>query len=174
VPYEAPDVRVEVPNTLVGAVANATFTVSFVAHAIGDDVSNSVTANATLPTGVSFVSATAAGGTCTSDSGTASCTLGNMAPQETRQIDLTLNSNTVGTSTATLAVASPNDYVSTNNSAQVTLQISETTQAATSSSGAAASASNASSGGGGGAIDLGLLSVLAGVAGFTLRKRSNS
>jgi hypothetical protein len=168
VPYQAPDVRVEVPNTLVGAVANATFTLSFVAHAVGDDASNSVTASATLPTGVGFVSATAAGGSCTSDSGTVSCTLGSMAPQETRQIDLTLNSNTVGTSTATLAVASPNDYVSTNNSAQVTLQISETTQAATSS------AANASSGGGGGAIDLSLLSVLAGVAGFTLRKRSNS
>ena len=167
VPYQAPDVRIEVPNTLVGAVANATFTVSFVAHAVGDDASNSVTAGATLPTGVSFVSATAAGGGCTSDSGTVSCTLGNMAPQETRQIDLTLTSNTVGTSTATVVVASPNDYVSTNNSAQVTLQISETTQAAT------GSAANAPSGGGGGggAIDVSLLSVLAGVAGFTLRKR---
>jgi hypothetical protein len=173
VPYEAPDVRVEVPNTLIGAVANATFTVSFVAHAVGDDASNSVTASAALPTGVSFVSATAAGGSCTSDSGTVSCTLGNMAAQETRQIDLTLTSNTVGTSTATVAVASPNDYVSTNNSAQVTLQISETTQAATSSSGATASASNASSGGGG-AIDSSLLSVLAGLVGFTRRLRSKS
>jgi hypothetical protein len=171
VPYQAPDVRVEVPNTLVGAVANATFTVSFVAHAVGDDASNSVTAGATLPTGVSFVSATAAGGSCTSDSGTVSCTLGNMAPQETRQIDLTLTSNTVGTSTATVVVASPNDYVSTNNSAQVTLQISETTQAAT---GSAANAPSGGGGGGGGAIDVSLLSVLAGVAGFTRRLRSNS
>jgi hypothetical protein len=169
VPYQAPDVRVEVPNTLVGAVANATFTVSFVAHAVGDDASNSVTAGATLPTGVSFVSATAAGGSCTSDSGAVSCTLGNMAPQETRQIDLTLTSNTVGTSTATVVVASPNDYVSTNNSAQVTLQISETTQAATGS--AANAPSGGGGGGGGGAIDVSLLSVLAGVAGFTRRLR---
>jgi hypothetical protein len=175
VPYQAPDVRVEVPNTLVGAVADATFTVSFVAHAVGDDASNSVTAGATLPTGVSFVSATAAGGSCTSDSGTVSCTLGNMAPQETRQIDLTLTSNTVGTNSVTVVVASPNDYVSTNNSAQVTLQISETQQA-TPPSGTTANASSsvASGGGGGGNIDLSLLSVLAGVAGFTLRKRSNS
>lgn len=174
-PYQAPDVRVEVPNTLVGAVANATFTVSFIAHAVGDDASNSVTANATLPTGVSLLSATAAGGSCTSVPGTVSCTLGNMAPQETRQIDLTLTSSTVGTSTATVAVASPNDYVSTNNSAQVTIQISETTQAAptTSSSGAPAGAPNASPGGGG-AIDASLLSLLAGVALFTLRKRNNS
>jgi len=175
VPYQAPDVRVEVPNTLVGAVADATFTVSFVAHAVGDDASNSVTAGATLPTGVSFVSATAAGGSCTSDSGTVSCTLGNMAPQETRQIDLTLTSNTVGTNSVTVVVASPNDYVSTNNSAQVTLQISETQQATTPSGTTAnASSSVASGGGGGGTIDLSLLSVLAGVAGFTLRKRSNS
>jgi hypothetical protein len=175
VPYQAPDVRVEVPNTLVGAVANTTFTVSFVAHAVGDDASNSVTANITLPTGVSFVSATAAGGSCTSDTGTVSCTLGNMAPQETRQIDLTLTSSTVGTSTATVAVASPNDYVSTNDSAQVTIQISETPQAATTtSSGTGASASSNTSSGGGGSIDLSLLSFLAGVAGFTLRKRNIS
>jgi hypothetical protein len=68
-------------------------------------------------------------------------------------------------------VASPNDYVSTNNSAQVTLQISETTQAAT---GSAANAPSGGGGGGGGAIDVSLLSVLAGVAGFTRRLRSNS
>lgn len=164
VPYQAPDVRVEVPNTLIGAVASETFTVSFVAHAVGDDASNSVTASATLPTGVNFVSATAAGGSCTSDAGTVSCTLGNMTPQETRQIDLTLTSNTVGTSTATVAVASPNDYVSTNNSAQVTIQITDTPKAA-----ATTTANASSGGGGGGAIDLALLSLLAGLA---LRKRN--
>jgi hypothetical protein len=98
-----------------------------------------------------------------------------MAPQETRQIDLTLTSNTVGTSSVTVAVASPNDYVSTNNSAQVTLQISETQQATTPSGTTAnASSSVASGGGGGGSIDLSLLSVLAGVAAFTRRRRSNS
>jgi hypothetical protein len=173
-PYEAPDVRVEVPASLVGAIANSTFTVSFIAHAIGDDASNSVTANASLPSGIAFVSATAAGGSCTAQGQTISCALGNMAPQETRQVDLTLTSTTAGSSVVSVAVASPNDYVSTNNSADMTIQITEppppppppnpTTPGTT-----ANASSNAGSGGGGGALDLSVLGVL--VIGLSARRR---
>lgn len=166
IPYEAPDVQVELPATLVGAVADSAFTISFVAHAIGDDQSNAVTANAELPDNVTFQSATVSNGTCTNDSGTISCTLGNMLPQETRQIDLTLVGSTVGTTTAILSVASPNDTVSTNNSAQVSIQISAapptTTPAAATSSG----------GGGGGTLDLSALGVLAGAAALAAKRRT--
>jgi hypothetical protein len=162
-PYEAPDVAVELPATLVGAVANSTFTLSFVAHAIGDDQSNAVTASASLPANVTFQSATVAEGSCTNDSGTVSCTLGNMLPQATRQIDLTLVGGAVGTTTAILSVASPNDSVSTNNSAQVSIQIS----AAPPSTPIA----DTSSGGGGGGLDLTVLGVLASTAGFAARRR---
>jgi hypothetical protein len=167
VPYEAPDVEIELPATLVGAVANSTFTVSFVAHAIGDDQSNAVTASATLPENVTFQSATVPDGTCTNDSGTVSCTLGNMLPQQTRQIDLTLVGATVGTTTATLTVASPNDTVSTNNSAQVSIQIS----AAAASTPSTANNTGSGAGGGGGAVDLTVLGVLTGAAGFAARRR---
>jgi len=165
-PYEAPDVRIEVPATAVGAIANTAFTVSFVAHAIGDDASNSVTANASIPAGMTVQSATATGGTCTADTGTGtvSCTLGNMAAQETRQIDLTLVGSATGTSTAALSVASPNDYVSSNNSAQVSIQISAAPPPASTATGGTANASAASGGGGGGAVDLSVLAVLAGLA----------
>jgi hypothetical protein len=172
IPYEAPDVRVEVPATLVGAVANTTFTVSFVAHAIGDDASNSVTANATLPSSIAFVSASAAGGSCTATGQTVSCTLGNMAPQETRQIDLTLTSTTVGSSVTTVAVASPNDYVSTNNSADVTIQISEAPPPSNPTTpGTTANAASNAGGGGGGAVDWSVLSVLLGTVGLSARRR---
>ena len=173
IPYEAPDVRVEVPATLVGAVENTAFTVSFVAHAIGDDASNTVTANAAIPTGITVQSATAAGGTCTSDAGTVSCTLGNMAAQETRQIDLTLVGSAVGNSTTTVSVASPNDYVSSNNSAQVSIQISAPPPpVSTPAGGSTANASGSSSGGGGGgAVDLSVLTVLAGLTGLTAWRR---
>ena len=172
-PYEAPDVRVEVPAALVGAVANSTFTVSFTAHAIGDDASNSVTANVSLPSGIAFVSATAAGGNCTAQGQTISCSLGNMAPQETRQVDLTLTSSTVGSSVASVAVASPNDYVSTNNSADVTIQITASPPPPTPTppGGTANASSNAGSGGGGGAIDLSVLGVLMGLVGLSARNR---
>jgi hypothetical protein len=169
VPYEAPDVEVDLPATLVGAVANSTFTLSFIAHAIGDDPSNDVTASASLPANVSFQSATAAGGTCTNAAGTVSCTLGNLLPQETRQIDLTLVGSTVGTSTAILSVASPNDFVSTNNTAQVSIQISAEAPAAAPSGTATAATP---SGGGGGSFDLSILAILTGAAGFTVRRRT--
>jgi hypothetical protein len=170
-PYEAPDVRIEVPAALVGAVANATFTVSFIAHAVGDDASNSVTANASLPPSIAPVSAIAAGGSCTTQGQTISCTLGNMAPQETRQVDLTLTSSAVGSSVLNLAVASPNDYVSTNNSAQVSIQITESPQVSTPTQpGSTANASSNPSSGGGGAVDLTMLSVLLGMAGLSARR----
>jgi hypothetical protein len=169
VPYEAPDVEVDLPATLVGAVANSTFTISFIAHAIGDDPSNDVTANASLPSNVSFQSATVPGGTCTNDDGTVSCTLGNLLPQETRQIDLTLVSGTVGTTTATLSVASPNDYVSTNNSAQVSIQISAAPAVGPTST---TTAPAATSSGGGGSFDWSILGMLAGAAGFAARRRT--
>jgi hypothetical protein len=168
-PYEAPDVEVDLPAKLVGAVANSTFTISFVAHAIGDDPSNDVTANASLPSNVTLQSATVAGGTCTNDAGTVSCTLGNMLPQETRQIDLTLVGGAVGTTTATLSVASPNDYVSTNNTAQVSIQISaEPTATPTGTTTAPA----ATPSGGGGSFDWGVLGILAGALGFAARRRT--
>jgi hypothetical protein len=161
IPYEAPDVEVELPATLVGAVVNSTFTVSFIAHAIGDDQSNAVTASASLPANVTVQSATVTNGTCTNDSATVSCTLGNLLPQETRQIDLTLLGSTAGTTTAILSVASPNDSVSTNNNAQVSIQIS-----------AAPPTADASSAGGGGGLDWSVLGMLAGVAGFAARRRT--
>ncbi len=169
IPYEAPDVAIDLPATLVGAIADSAFTISFVAHAIGDDPSNDVTANASLPDNVSFQSATVAGGTCTGSDGTVSCTLGNMLPQETRQIDLTLVGGTVGTTTAILSVASPNDYVSTNNTAQVSIQISAAPPPAATSTTTAPSAAPS---GGGGSFDLSVLGILAGAAGFAARRRT--
>jgi hypothetical protein len=166
IPYEAPDVEVELPATLVGAVVNSTFTVSFIAHAIGDDQSNAVTASASFPANVTVQSATVTNGTCTNDSATVSCTLGNMLPQENRQIDLTLVGSTVATTTAILSVASPNDSVSTNNSAQVSIQIS-----AAPPSPPIAYTSSGGSGGGGG-LDLTVLGVLASATGFAARRRT--
>jgi hypothetical protein len=168
-PYQAPDVAVELPVTSIGALANATFTLSFIAHAIGDDASNDVSAIAALPANLTAQSATAAGGTCTLDAGagaggSVTCSLGKLMPQETRQIDLTLVGTAAGSSTATLSVASPNDDVVGNNSAQVSIQISAAEPAT-------GSATGGGGGGGGGSLDLTILAVLAGAAGFAARHR---
>jgi hypothetical protein len=178
-PYQAPDVAVELPVTSIGAIVNSTFTLSFIAQAIGDDASNAVSAIASLPANLTAQSATAAGGTCSIDGdgsaggasagGSVSCSLGKLMPQETRQIDLTVVGTATGTSTATFSVASPNDYVVDDNSAQVSIEISA---AATPTTGSATSGD--SSGGGGGSIDLAILAVLGGAAGFAARRRNNA
>lgn len=173
-PYHSPDVAVELPATAVGAVAGSAFTLSFVAHAIGDDVSNDVSAIATLPTGMSVQSATSTGGgTCTSDSGSVTCTLGKLSPNESRQIDLTVVSSTVGSSTVTVSVASSNDSVVTNNSAQVAIQISPeppSTAPVTSASSGAGS-SGGGGGGGGGSMDWAIVAALGASAGIAMRRR---
>jgi hypothetical protein len=169
-PYEAPDVAVELPATSIGAVVNSTFTLSFIAHAIGDDASDDVAAIASLPTNLTVQSATAAGGTCTTDGGAAAgtsvtCALGKLMPQEKRQVDLTVVGTATGSSTATLSVASPNDYAAGNNSAEVSIQVSAAATPVTSSAAGG-------SGGGGGSLDQAILAALAGAAGLAVRRRS--
>jgi hypothetical protein len=165
-PYQPPDVAVELPVTSIGAVVNSTFTLSFVAHAIGDDASSKVSAIASLPASLTVQSVTAAGGACTSSGGSVTCSLGTLMPQETRQIDLNLVGTAAGSSTATVSVASPNDSVVNNNSAQVDIQISATAQDP-----ATSSATSGGSGGGGGNLDAAILAVLGGAAGFAARRR---
>jgi len=163
-PYQAPDVAVELPATSIGALAHSTFTLSFIAHAIGDDASNDVAAIASLPASLTVQSAIAASGTCTTDGGSVTCSLGKLMPQETRQIDLTLVGSAAGSSTATLSVASPNDYVVDNNSAQVSIQISAAADPGTSNA--------TGSAGGGGNLDLAILAVLGGAAGLAAKRRT--
>jgi hypothetical protein len=174
-PYQAPDVAVELPATSIGAIVNSTFTLSFTARAIGDDASSDVSAIASLPANLTVQSATAAGGTCTLGGGavaggSVTCSLGKLMPQEMRQIDLTVVGTATGSSTATVSVASPNDYVVDDNSAQVAIQISAaapTTSGATSGDGSATG-----SGGGGGSLDPAILAALGGAAAFAARRRT--
>jgi hypothetical protein len=167
IPYEAPDVQVELPATSIGAVANSAFTLDFVAHAIGDDACNDVTASASLPASLTLQSVTAEGGACTSSGGSVSCSLGKLLPQETRRIELTLMGSSAGTTTAIVAVASPNDYVATNNSAQVSIEIS-----ASAPSSAPVSSTSSADAGGGGSVDLTVLATLGCVAGVAVRRRT--
>jgi hypothetical protein len=128
---------------------------------------------ASLPSNLTLQSVTAAGGTCTSEGSSVTCSLGTLKPQETRQIDLTVVGNATGSSTATVSVASPNDYVASNNNGQVAIQISAATPpsapVSTSSSG-----DSGSGGGGGGNLDLAVLATLAGVSARRLMRRRAS
>ena len=162
-PYTAPDIELDLAADAVSAKTNAAFTVSFTARALGDDASNDVVATASLPTDINVQSASADGGTCTTDSGTVTCTFGTVNAGDSRQIDLHLIGTTAGTSSAALSVSSSNDNVSSNDTGQVTITVS-TPASSSGSSPPTASASGsddpATSGGGGGQIDPLLLAML--------------
>ncbi|HVO47160.1 MAG TPA: M12 family metallo-peptidase [Steroidobacteraceae bacterium] len=163
-PYTAPDIALELATGTVSATTNTAFTLSFSARALGDDASEDVVATASLPAGITVQSATADGGTCTTDSGSVTCTFGSLNAGETHQIDLHLISATAGTSSAALSVSSSNDNVSDNDTGQVTITVNSPPSSGGSTpptASANGSDDPGTSGGGGGRIDALLLAALA-------------
>src|SRR5207247_10148515 len=63
----------------VTATVSSPLTYSIVARNNGPSPATGVTVSDTLPSGVSFVSASSSQGTCTSASGTVTCSVGNLA-----------------------------------------------------------------------------------------------
>lgn len=78
----------------------------------------------TLPAGMTYVSASAAGGTCNNASGTVTCTLASLAPQATWQPSITVTATATGSIHDTAAVsASQLDTNMANNTATVTTTV---------------------------------------------------
>jgi hypothetical protein len=155
--YIPPDVGVNLPDTAVGVGVNTPFTVSYSVNALGDDPSDNVSATVALPSNVTVQSATAGGAACSQGAGTVSCSLGTLAPGESRQIELQLMATSVGTTTITLGVNSSNDFDPGNNSGSITANVSAVASAASPPAEAAKSGAGT---GGGGRIDLGWLTFL--------------
>ncbi len=155
--YVAPDVALTVPNNLAGVPVGTVFTLSYSVQASGDDASSDVVTTATIPANLTVQLATVAAGTCTFGAGTASCTIGSLAPGETREVDLQLAANATGTTTVSLEVGSSNDSNAGNDSGSVTTNVSETSAA---SGPPGSSGSAGGNGGGGGRVDLLLLAFL--------------
>ena len=118
---------------------------------------NLVTLTDTLPSGLSYVSANAAGGTCSASGGTVTCTLPSLAPGKTWQPTITVataSSTKAATYSDTASVTSNEpDPSSTNNTATASIQAQ-----------AAPPPSSGSSGGGAfGLLMLGFLGTLLGI-----------
>ncbi|MGB9429312.1 MAG: hypothetical protein WCC11_05460 [Gammaproteobacteria bacterium] len=103
----------------------------------------------TLPVGTTFVSTTAAGGSCNNNSSTVTCTLASLAPQTTWQPSITVTATTAGSIKDAASInGSQPDTNSANNSATATTTVDNP-----------ASSSSSPSGSGGGAFD-GLMLIL--------------
>ncbi|HKT74380.1 MAG TPA: M12 family metallo-peptidase [Steroidobacteraceae bacterium] len=161
VPYNAPNVSVQGAAGTVPATVNTAFSLSFTVRATGDDPSTEVTASASLPAGLTVQSAAASTGTCTTSDTGVSCSLGSLASGASREVDLMLVPTATGNLTGSLSVASSNDSVMTDNSAQVAIDVTDTAGASSHAAGTAAA-----SGGGGGGVDVVLLAALATTVGL--------
>lgn len=107
----------------------------------------------TLPAGITYVSSSSAGGSCSTTDSTVSCTLASLAPQATWQPSISVTTGIAGSITDTASVtASQPDPNTSNNTASVTVRVQ-----------ASGGGSPPASGHGGGAADLLSLPLLAGL-----------
>ncbi|MGH8398293.1 MAG: DUF11 domain-containing protein [Gammaproteobacteria bacterium] len=113
----------------------------------------------TLPSGMTFVSANAAGGTCDNSSGTLTCTLASLAPNADWQPTITVTATIVGSiqDAVTVSARQP-DPNPTNNTATVTTTVT-----------ASSDVSNASGGKSGGGV-IGVLGLFELFAAWLMRR----
>jgi hypothetical protein len=163
------DVSLIVPNGSVSTTVDTPVSISFNVNAIGDEASDDVVADATLPSGVTVQSATATGTTCTTGAGTVSCSFGQLVPGESRTVTLGLIAPAAGTFTANVSVASSNDSIDSNNASGVTLTVANVAPVIPPTQGSTGGASTG--GGGGGRIDLSFLMLLGAAAGLVRFRR---
>ncbi|MFN7944385.1 MAG: IPT/TIG domain-containing protein [Blastocatellia bacterium] len=86
----------------------------------GPSVASGITVTDTLPSGVTFVSASSAGGNCTLSNGTVTCNLNNLNSGSGHNVSIVVTPTTAGTVTNSASVSSSStDNNSSNNSASV-------------------------------------------------------
>src|SRR5262249_51326758 len=119
--YAPPDASIDVAAPTLQATVGTPLVASFSVHSVGDDASANVSVTVTLPSTVTIQSISANGGTCTRGAGTASCSLGNLAAGDSRQVDLNVTPTAAGTLTLNLAVDSSNDPNASNDTGSIAL-----------------------------------------------------
>ena len=128
-----------------------------------------VALTAILPSGLSFVSASAAGGSCSENGNAVTCALAALSPMAQWKPDITVTAANAGTYTTSAAVtADQPDPNASNNTASVTTTVT------TATSNPPPPPTNASgSSGGGGALGWGTLAMLALACLFDVRRRAS-
>ena len=115
VPLDVPDADLDLPAPARHLRGQA-FDYGFTARSVGTRTVDAVAVTVNLPQSLTLNSATVAGGTaCTQSGSTATCNLGSLATLATRGITLNLTAQQSGTATTNFSVSASNDAVITNN-----------------------------------------------------------
>jgi hypothetical protein len=113
------DLALDAPATTVLADAGGPFSLPLTARSIGPLAASDARVRVSLPSDLQFVSGTAAGGACSAAGQEVTCTLGDMAPGDSRDIDLRLSSNVVRSFSVPVSLSATNDFLVGNNTATV-------------------------------------------------------
>lgn len=160
--YIPPDMSVVVSTPNVSATVGTPLITSFMLRSAGDDVSSNVSVNVSFPPGLTVQSVSANGGTCTTGTVSASCTLGSLPAGDSRQVDLNVTPTEAGTLSLNIQVASSNDGNSSNDTGLITITASTTSTPPPSTPPTNGGTGTVSGGGGGGGrLDLAALAMLA-------------
>ena len=113
------DLALEVPaNTVLGDVG-APISLPLTVRSMGPLTATAAQVRLSLPFGPQFVSGTVAGGTCSAAGQLVTCTLGDLAPGEQRAVDVRVSSSTVLGFTVPVTASATNDFITSNNQANV-------------------------------------------------------
>jgi hypothetical protein len=147
------DAALEIPSPSPHATVAAAFDFSFTVRSVGTATETAVSTSLALPAGLTSITASAQGGSCTSGAGSVDCALGDLPSGDARLVTLKLSGANPGSFASSVMLAAANDSNATNDSASITFNI----DAAAPVPAAAAPAS----GGGGGALGADTLVALA-------------
>jgi reprolysin (M12B) family zinc metalloprotease/uncharacterized protein DUF11 len=113
------DLAIDAPETTVLADAGAPFSLPLTARSIGPLAASGARVRVSLPPDLQFVSGTVAGGACSAAGQEVTCTLGDIASGDSRDVDLRLSSNVIRSFSVPVSVSASNDFLSANNTATV-------------------------------------------------------
>ncbi len=160
-PLSSADAAVTASPASVSSLINQPLAYGFAVSSVGTAAVDGASVSISIPSSVTLQTVTADAGTCSMGTGTATCALGTLAAGSTRRIDLVVLGTQAGTFTSSISLAASNDAFAQNNSASVSLMITQ-------SSGA----SPPPAGGGGGGGSTGLLEALLLLLEFSRRARA--
>jgi Metallo-peptidase family M12/Domain of unknown function DUF11 len=128
-PVATADAAVTASPASVSNLINQPLAFAVNVSSVGTAAVDSVTVSVTIPQSFTLQAATPDMGTCSMGPGTATCNFGTLAAGSTRRIDLVVLGSQTGTFTSSASLAASNDAFAQNNSASVSLMITQPTGA---------------------------------------------